>query len=63
MRACGGGCLFVGGGGVGSGFFLRYTHVHKRQRLIHRSMPVRPLYPLLLTRTTLSLRDGRYLTL
>ena len=50
------------GGGVGSGFFLEYTHVHKRQGLIHCSMAVRPLYPLLLTRTTPSLRDGRYLT-
>ena len=63
VRVCGGGCLFVGGGG-GCGlwfFFLRYTHVHKRQGLIHRSMAVRPLYPLLLTRTTPSLRDSRYL--
>ena len=64
VRVCGGGCLFVGGGGVWAlVFFLRYTYVHKRQGLIHRSMAVRPLYPLLLMRTTPSLRDSRYLTM
>ena len=56
------GVVYLLAGGA-LGFFLRYTHVHKRQRLIHRSMAVRPLYPLLLTCTTPSLRDGRYLTL
>ena len=65
VRVCGGGCLFVGGGGGGGGgggalgFFLRYTHVHKRQdtsfNACETTLPGFANVP--------SLRDSRYLTL
>ena len=42
--------------------FSYAIHMYIRGK-IHRSMAARPLYPLLLTRTTPSLRDSRYLTL